>query len=71
MSGKWKEAGGLKKSDKRGQDVGETTERGEGEQEPGFENGGFSHRVHSIYQEFLAIVQGNLEGIVSVLRSLE
>lgn len=69
MPAKRREAGGLEKTDKCGQDVGETTERGEGEQERGFENGGlFSHRVHSVYQEFLAVVQGNLEGIAPVLR---
>lgn len=57
--------GGGVKQDKHGQeDLGETTsEREEGEQKSGYcENGEFSQRVHSIYQEFLAVVQGNLEG---------
>lgn len=70
VSGEGKGAGGLKQ-DRCGEDSGETTaeRRGEGRQEePGSaENDGFSHRVHSIYQEFLEVVQGNLEGIVPVL----
>ena len=68
MPGEKEEAGGLPQ-DKRGQGSREPTERGEDARGPGFENGGFSHRVHSIYQEFLDVVQGNLEGGAPMLRS--
>lgn len=73
MSGERGKAGGLKE-DKHGQDSGEPTERwggGEEQGEPGVEDGGFSHRVHCIYQEFLAVVQGNLEGIAPMLQSID
>eukprot|EP00752_Nemacystus_decipiens_P007331 g6559.t1 len=53
--GKGRNTGGQGKPDKYGQGVNVTTDGGgQGQRE-------FSHRVHSIYQDFLAFVQGNLE----------
>lgn len=53
----WGERGGAEQENKS--DLEE-----EGRQEPSFEDGEFSERVHELYREFLRVVTANLEGIL-------